>query len=155
MPQRAGFDGSIDGNGAAAISAHGYFLDVVDAFLARLAGVFLPRIAQILDVAGTVEIGAQFLLRFGNVDAVVELVLDPGDRRVEDQVLFFAGRLLFDQARNGGMAGRGKQAERHGGGNLERLHGVSPFVFLPAFFGPVGKVTGGARDLIQDSGITP
>ena len=41
MPQKAGFDGSVDGDGAAAIAALGHFLDVVDALLAKLAGIFL------------------------------------------------------------------------------------------------------------------
>lgn len=53
------------------------------------------------------------------------------------------------------MARRGKQAEGDGSGNLERLHGVSPNIFLPTPVGPIEGETDGEAGLIHDRMLEP
>ena len=105
----------------------------MDTLLAQFAGIFFPRIAQVFDIAGPVEIGPEFLLRFDDIDAVIEpqLVFDPGDGGVDDEALFLARDLLFEQVGDGGMARCGDQAEADGGGKSDKLHRGSPFSVSP------------------------
>jgi hypothetical protein len=55
------------------------------ALVLQLVRVFFPRIAAVLDVACPAKIAGQFLLRFGDVNAIVEpqAVLYASNRRGE------------------------------------------------------------------------
>ena len=115
-------------DGALAIAAFGHVVDVIFALVAQLVRIFGPGVAAVLDIARAAQVAGELLLRFGDVDAIVEpeIVLDPGDRGLEDQFLFGARDLLVVERGDRGLRSTCDEAE----GEQRRMAvvfiGVSP-----------------------------
>ena len=105
-------------------------MDVVLALVPELMRIFGPCIAAVLHVAGAAQIASEFLLRLGNVDAIIEpqAVLDPRNGSGENQLLLGAGELFFVECGQRRLRGTGEAEgeQREDGLGLHRV-----FSFMP------------------------
>ena len=133
-------------DGALAIAALGHIVDVVLALVLEFVGIFFPRIALVFDVACAAQVAGELLLRFGDVDAIVEpeIVLDPGDRGLEDQFLFGARDLLFVKRGDRGLRSTRDEAESE--------HGIAHLLEHMAFKGTKTRSALQIAEAIEDVG---